>query len=473
MADRRFEVTGPDEIQPPRPAVWDRPAHWVNAAIRFHYAWVIVAILSVVQVIGLSVNFAAGVLINPLSDPEGDFGFSLGEIGASYGMYYLAGAALAPLAGWLGDRYGARKILLAAAVLYGGTLLLVATMEAPWHLYLSFGLLRGAVQSIFNVPLMAMVAGWFRRRLGLGTGVLWAATGIGPGVMAPLLGYLLPSIGWGWTFFLMGTISGAALVALALLLRNQPSDMGIAGYGTREGDPDERVQSPSIERLRAKVFNRHIRRTKAFYNLPSIHFLGCIGHAIPLLFVVAIAVDRGLDLGTASWTLGIISFVSIPSRLITPMLAERYGPKQIMVAALAVQGLSVIYLFWAESVWEFFLFSALFGIGFGGEWTGYMVINRQYYGGGPMGSIYGWQITGAMLGHAFASFLAGVLVDITGSYNSVLVMSIVGSLMGVGVILTLEPTSKMLIGNWEDDLPEEARGRERPALEPNVTVEDD
>ncbi len=35
-------------------------------------------------------------------------------------------------------------------------------------------------------------------------------------------------------------------------------------------------------------------------------------------------------------------------------------------------------LFWAQDLWSFYLFAAVFGIGFGGEWTGSLVINRQY-----------------------------------------------------------------------------------------------
>lgn len=421
-----------------------------------------------VQIIGLSVNFAGGVLVYPLSDPDGQFAFKMTDIGISYGMFYLAGAAMAPVAGWLGDRFGARRLMIAGAGIYALTIFAVAVMDSPWQLYLSFGVLRGAVQAIFLVPLMAVVAGWFRRRLGLGSGLLWAATGVGPGIMSPMLGYMLTNIGWGWTFFLTGTVSSVILLALVPLFRNRPIDMGLEAYGSRKDDPVEKVLPAKMEQLRIKIFNRHIRKTKAFYNLPSIHFLGCLGHAIPLLFIVAICVERGMDLATASWTLGIISIVSIPSRIITPVLAERFGPKQVMVASLAIQGLTCIHLFWAEAAWEFFLFSALFGIGYGGEWTGYIVINRQYYGTGSLSTVYGWQVTGAMLGHAFASFMAGVLVDLTNSYNPVIAMSVIGSFLGVVVILLLEPTSKRLISDdWEDDLPEEARSQYKsPQIRP-------
>ena len=176
-----------------------------------------------------------------------------------------------------------------------------------------------------------------------------------------------------------------------------------------------------------------------------------------MVFAIPLAVSRGVSLGDAAWILAILSLVSIPSRLLTPVLAEKYGSKRVMATCLMIQGVTVSYLFFAQSPWEFYLFSALFGLGFGGEWTGYLVINRQFFGNGPMGSIYGWQMTGAMLGHAFVSYVAGLMVDLTGSYNSIMALSMVMSIGGAVVTMTLEPTSRVLITDWEESLPENAR----------------
>ena len=431
-------------------------SQWVNRA-PFHYAWVIVGILALVQMVALSINFAGGVLVDPLTDPDGEFGFSFSNIGFSFGVYYLCSALLSPVAGWLGDRYGARNMMVLGGLTYCGVLVLVAFISAPWHLWLSFGILRGAVQAIFMVPLMAAVSGWFRRRLGLGTGILWAASGIGPAIMSPVLSILVETLQWQDTFIYIGLIAGAFILLLSLVFRTKPSDMGIAPYGVREGEPLDRGLPNAMEQVRTKVFNQHVRRTKAFWNLPAIHGLGCAGHGIVLMFVVPFAVMKGLSFTEAALILSILSIVSIPSRMLTPMIAEKYGSKTIMATCLMIQGLTVICLFFSSELWHFYAFAVLFGIGFGGEWTGYLVINRQYYGNGPMGSIYGWQMSGALLGHAFVSWIAGLIVDMTGSYNAVFALSIAASVGGALVTVSLEDTSKRLIGDWEATLPEEVR----------------
>ena len=64
---------------------------------------------------------------------------------------------------------------------------------------------------------------------------------------------------------------------------------------------------------------------------------------------------------------------------------------------------------------------------------------------------------GAMLGHAVASGLAGLVLYVTGAFPPVLVLSMAFSLVGVLVILHLESSAQVLIPHWEESLPPEAR----------------
>src|SRR5262245_17489919 len=98
--------------------------------------------------------------------------------------------------------------MLAGGVLYGGSMLLLGMVRQPWHFFLTFSILLSLTQSICMVLLMASVSGWFRRRLGLGTGILWAAGGLGAALLAPLVGYLMDQLGWQGTFWSLGTVSG-------------------------------------------------------------------------------------------------------------------------------------------------------------------------------------------------------------------------------------------------------------------------
>ena len=128
-----------------------------------------------------------------------------------------------------------------------------------------------------------------------------------------------------------------------------------------------------------------------------------------------------------------------------------------MVLAYIIQGITVALLLWAHEPWQFYLFATLFGIGMGGEMSAFIVINRQYYGMGPVRTIFGFQQMGSGTGMAIGGLLLGVIVDITGSFDVAWMISIVASLGGAAAILFLEPTSTPLLPNWEDALPAEAR----------------
>lgn len=424
---------------------------------RFHRVWTILGILVVVQVVGQAISMSSGIMIPPLSDEDGGFGWDIRYIGGAIALYYLIGALASPVAGMLGDRYGARPIMFGCGVLYLASMLLVGIVREPWHFFIAFGVLLAITQAFTFVPLQASIGGWFRRRLGFGTGILQAAGGIGAAAIAPGIAELLGFAGWRDTFWLIGIAGGGLIILCSIFFRSRPADVGIQPYGARDGDPPELAIPKDILAVRLKVFGQQIRRTRAFWNLPTIHGLGCAGHGIILVYTIDYAGTKGIELTEAALILSVASIFSVVGRFVVPILAERLGGKPIMIVALFLQGITVLVLIWANDPWMFYLFGILFGFGYGGEMSAYLVINRQYFGVGPMATLYGYEIMGAMIGHAIATFLGAMVYSAVGSYTPVFAMSMGFSLVGVLAILTLESTRRILIPHWEDSLPPEAR----------------
>ena len=427
------------------------------APFRFHRAWTILAILIVVQVVGQSISMSAGIMVVPLQDQNGSFGWSVAIISGAIALYYLIGALMSPVAGMMGDRFGARPIMFGCGVLYLVSMCMVAMVSEVWHFFIAFGFFLAITQAFTFVPLQASIGGWFRRRLGLATGLLQGAGGIGSAAIAPGIAELLGVAGWQDTFLLIGLAGGGLIIACSLFFRSAPVNVGIQPYGAQSDDPPVPIIPKNILALRLKVFGQATRRTRAFWNLPTIHGLGCAGHGIILIFAIPFGVELGFELTQAALILSFITIFSIIGRFVVPILAERFGGKPIMVLALFLQGITVLVLFWAQELWAFYLFGVAFGLGFGGEMSAYLVVNRQYFGTGPLATLYGYQIMGAMLGHAVATFLGGLVREVTGSFMPVFAMSMGFSLVGVLAILTLESTKQVLIPDWEESLPPEAR----------------
>ena len=423
---------------------------------RFHRAWTILFILVVVQVIGQAISMSAGIMVPYLKDTEGAFGWNIFTISAAMALYYLIGSLFSPIAGMLGDRFGSRPLMFGCGILYLVSMMGVGIVTQVWQFFIAYGVMLAITQAFTFVPLQASIGGWFRRRLGLATGLLQGAGGIGAALLAPAVALLLDAFGWRDTFWLIAFLGGGVIIACSIFFRSRPSDAGIRPYGMRGDEAPDVVPPVEMLKLRLKVFGQHMRRTRAFWNLPTIHGLGCAGHGIVLIFVIDFGNEMGISITQGAWVLFCISFFSILGRFIVPVLAERFGGKPIMMVALFLQGVTVVVLFMANDLWAFYLFGVLFGLGYGGEMSAYLVINRQYFGTGPMATLYGYEIMGAMMGHAIATFIGGLVIQLFG-YLPTFALSMGFSIVGVLVITTLESTKQVLIPNWEDSLPSEAR----------------
>lgn len=427
-----------------------------SGGFRPHFAWYIVGMATLLQLTTNFVSQAFAILMVVLQD---SFGWTLTAITMAYFLRSIVGAVLSPLSGWIGDRYGARRAMLVGAGLYIAGMLLLSTINHVWQLYLYYSLILGVAQGLFRVNIPTTVAAWFKRRLGLAVGIQQSFGGMGASIMAPALALLLSRVDWQTGFLLIGSIGGVVVLVLLWRFYGDPVDRGLNPYGTAAADPPPHpaLVNPEYTKLRGREFMRAARRTRAFWNLPAIHHLGCIGHAIVMVHAVFHAHTLGVSLEKASLIVSIYSLSSIASRFMTPILADRFGAKGVMAFFYFIQGVTVFMLFWAYDPWQFYLFAFMFGIGFGGEMSAFLVINRQYYGMGPVRTVFGYQSLGSGTGMAIGGLIGSVVFDAFGSYDIAWLVSIGASLVGVVLILFLEPTSRVLIPDWEEALPPEAR----------------
>ncbi len=379
-------------------------------------------------------------------------------MGLGFAIQWIVSGLFGPPAGWMGDRYGVRWTMRLGAVLFIVGMVLTGFMRELWQFYLFFGVILSAAMGIFQVPLTAAVTLWFRKHLGTGMGLLQSSQGIGPLVAVPIMLYIIHLFGGGLdglraAFWIPGIVGGAVILVMIKFFYNEPAEIGARPFGAPEDEPIKAVQTGEIAKVRTKVFQKQAQKTGAFWNLIGIHFWGCAGHAIILVYLVAMAEDEGVSKGLAAGAFVTMSVTSTITRFAVPVIADRMGSKPAMAGCFFLQVAPICLLFFAQDAWHFYLFAVLFGIGFGGEMSAFPIINRQYYGSGPIGTTYGYQMMGAGVGMAAGALMGGQLRDITGNFDATMGLSLALSMVGVISIMLLPTTKKELLPNWEDQLP--------------------
>ena len=430
--------------------------------LQVHYAWVIIGLSVLLYLGGGSITQAFGVVILPL---QGEYGWGQGSITLAYGISAIISAVLSPVIGTATDKYGGRPVLFVGVVCFFIGTAMSAMATEVWHIWISYGLFLGVTQSCLNVALITTATYWFREKLGVGVGLLQCAQGVGPAGTTLLIGILLAHYDWRVAFWSLGIGGGAAMAMIVFFFRSKPSDMGLDPLGGAWSGAVGQKFSREIRMVRDKARAASIQSTSAFWKLVLVHYLGCVSHAIVIVYIIPIAVLSGVGPVAAAGVLSTLALVSGLTRFLTPVLADSLGARGTMAVMYVLQGLPVLMLFWIHDTWSFYLFAVVFGVGYGGEGSAFPIINRRYYGEGSLGRSFGWQLSGAMLGMATGGWIGGVLFGFYGDYLLTIALSVATSLAGAAVIMSMDQTDRVLILDWEEGLPPDARSTPVPVAD--------
>jgi predicted MFS family arabinose efflux permease len=149
-------------------------------------------------------------------------GFQYAAIGALIGFYLLPGVFVSLPGGLLGERFGAKQIVVAGlALMFAGGVLM--GMSASFAALSCGRLLSGTGAVLINVLLTKMVADWFAGRE-IATAMAILVTSWPAGIALGLLGFapLAKWLGWQAVMQLAAFVPLPCLIATAVLYRDPP-----------------------------------------------------------------------------------------------------------------------------------------------------------------------------------------------------------------------------------------------------------
>ncbi len=210
--------------------------------------WYILALISLMYLITYldRVNIST---VAPVISKE--FGFDKITMGIIFSAFVWAYALFQVPGGWLGDRFGPRRVL-AVLVAYWSVMTAVTSAATGAVSFVIVRFLFGIGEAgAFPGATRAMQLWYPRQERGFCQGITHSASRLGAAIAPPIVVLIMTTLGWRWVFYICGAIGILWSVWWYLSYRDLPEEHGFVNRAELEHirGIDERgnVNQPKIE----------------------------------------------------------------------------------------------------------------------------------------------------------------------------------------------------------------------------------
>lgn len=375
-----------------------------DAAGEWRRGWRPLAAATLALGCGANLHFYVSTFfVRGISD---EFGISRGEL-ASLQALAMWGVLVAPLVGWLIDRFGANRVLTLGSVALGLVYLAAANMPASlWALLLVLVAIQALGQATATVPHTRVVGSWFSDNRGLALGIAITGIPLLSALVSPLLSALIAAEGWRVGYYFLAALS--LLVALPL---NR--------FFVRE-----RVATTDAARDFEGVAAGAASRSRAFWLLIGAMILvnipggGFLNQLVPLL------TDRNYPAAAAALTVSLFAGSVVVGRLACGFLLDRLPPAAVAVGFSLAPAAGMLVLATASSDPLTVAVSvALIGVQQGAELDLLAFFAARLFGLRRYASIYATTYAVSVIATSFGLIAFGLSHDRTGSYDAAMLLS--------------------------------------------------
>ena len=351
--------------------------------------WLMLAVLFLART-AIALQFQTVASVRPfLMDA---LAIDFAALGALIGLYMLPGVVIALPGGMLGQRFGAKHVVLAGLALMaiGGV---VMGLSTSFTAAAAGRLVSGTGAVLLTVLVAKMVTDWFAgQEIVTAMAISIASWPFGLAAGLVVYGPLAERVGWSVVMHFGALAAFAAFVLVALVYR----------------DPPGLLAAPA--RLALNLTRREwllVMIAGGMWGLFNVAYIVLISFA-PELFTV-----RGWSLAEASGIVSLIGWMLIPSIPLSGFLIERFGrPTLFMVAGFAITSAALIVLpFTDVPLLAFAVVALAVGVPAGLIMALPAQVLRPESRGGGMGVFF----TCYFVAMAILPGAAGLLRDISGS----------------------------------------------------------
>ena len=416
---------------------------------KIFYGWWIVFVAALMHFFGGGTfYYGFTVFFNPIRNA---FGWTATETSLAFTLQKLEQGVMSPLAGFLVDRVGPRRLMLFGWAVTGLGFFLMSRIDSLWAFYGIFLVI--AVGQSFASGLMSntAIANWFSKKRSRAMTFAFIGPGVS-GLLAPLLALSIGQFGWRDTLRFTGIALWAIGLPLSLVMRHKPSQYGYLPDGETTSPPSktnggqnyhfssETVKSDSGS-ASTGVTAKEALRTRAFWLLASVGFFQQVGTSAVGVHIVPYLESVNVPTTIAAIAVTGVTLCSLIGRLGFGLLGDFHNKRYLTAIALAIQaiGLLVFSFVSMDAAWLIILFLLTYGPGYGGPIPLRPAMYADYFGTRSYGTILGLTGIVSMIGGLVSPVIAGRIFDVTGSYRTAWQLFALVTIPAVPLIILAKP----------------------------------
>jgi sugar phosphate permease len=367
------------------------------------------------------------------------FGASRAQIGLVLGLARLEGGLIAPVAGFLIDRYGPRRLMLLGLTVIGLGFILLSQVHSLLMFYAVYvGLMATGSSFGSSRPIQVSLANWFVRRRSRALGFLVTGFGIG-GSFVFIFSWVIETFGWRTAAVLAGFTIWTISIPLSLVIRHKPEQMGLLPDCDRPSGT--LVQAPASGMIETRQSQgateidftaRQALRTRSFWMLALVYATWAMvpptltAHQIPFLVQ-----DVGASPATAALALSAFAFISLFGRIPIGWLGDYVNLRYLLASLFILMGVGLLILSKIQSTAQIPLYLLVVAPAYGGSIPLRPAIQGYFFGRRAFGTIGGLLQFFDLPATVAAPFLVGWIADVYSyrlGFQVIAVMVILGSL---------------------------------------------
>jgi MFS family permease len=387
------------------------------------YRWLL---LVAVCLIGFMTIGTRATLGNFFKTIIADLSWDRGTISFVVAVNLWISGLLQPFTGHLMDRFGARWLFAISVATYGLGVALMGFTNSFGYLLVIYGIMVGAASAGSSMSLTnALLAQWFRDGRALAMSINNACGAVGQLVLVYISYLLLASVGWRPSHVYLGIAVLAVAVPMALLVPRQRREAtATSGAAAHQAVAQGPLETTSWFKALCSA---------PLWQLNGGYFVCGMTVAIFSVHLIPFATDRGFSPETAAKTFGLMAILSVVGSLLSGVLSDHVGRKNVLALAYLTRGLAfTLLLLWRHEL-ALYVFAVLGGLSWLATPPSVIALTGEIYGFRALGTLGGISLLAHQIGGGASVWLAGAMHDLSGSYDLSFALAAV-ALVGASLI---------------------------------------